>query len=284
MDFLRSEDLDQALNHLAEWGDSACVLAGGTDVMLQFLGGELTPGAFVHIEGIEQLATFSCDERTKLGPLVTHRTLGTDPFLQTALPALAGAARSVGGWQTQAAGTIGGNICNASPAADAAPPLLVADAFVTLSSRRGKRRVAMVDFFLDRRKTALDPDELLIEIDLEPLPSDAGEVYIKLGRRGAMEVALVGIAVRLGFTSDGSVASARVALSSVGPTPMRVPDAEAVLIGSRLDAAALDAAGEALRSASSPIDDARASASYRTRTLRGLLERAAVQCRQAALL
>lgn len=282
MQFRRVRTLEEALHVLTELGDDALTLAGGTDVMIQYLHGEIAPEALVHIEGIGELATVSLNGRTTLGPLVTHRALVTDEALGTAHPALAASARTVGGWQTQAVGTIGGNICNASPAADTVPPLLVADAHVTLVSRRGERRVPLTDFFLDRRKTVLGPDELLTAIDLDPLRTGAGEVYLKLGRRGAMEVALVGIAVRLGFAGDGTVGSARIALSSVAPTPRRVPDAEAALIGSRLDADALDAAGEALRAAAHPIDDARASASYRRRTLRGLFERAAIQCREAA--
>jgi len=282
MQFRRARTLEEALDLLSELGDDARILAGGTDVMVQYLHGEIAPGALVHIERIEQLATASLNGRTTLGPLVTHRALATDEALGSAHPALAASARTVGGWQTQVVGTIGGNICNASPAADTVPALLVADAHVTLASRRGERRVPLTDFLLGRRKTVLDPDELLTVIDLDPLPTGAGEVYLKLGRRGAMEVALVGMSVRLGFEGNGTVNSARVALCSVAPTPRRVPDAEAALIGSRPDADALDAAGEALRAAADPIDDARASAAYRRRTLRGLLERAATQCRVAA--
>lgn len=282
MQFRRARTLDEALDLLAELGDEAQILAGGTDVMIQYLDGQITPGALVHIEGIEQLAAASVNHRTTLGPLTTHRTLATDETFVTAHPALAASAGMVGGWQTQAVGTIGGNICNASPAADTVPPLLVADAQLTLASRRGQRRVPLTDFFVDRRQTVLEPDELLTAIELDPLPRGAGEVYLKLGRRGAMEVALVGLAVRLGFASDGAVDSAGIAVCSIAPTPRRVPDAEAALIGSRLEPAALDAAGEALRAAASPIDDARASASYRLRTLRGLLERASARCREAA--
>ena len=282
MRFRRARTLDEALDVLGEMGDDVRILAGGTDLVIQYLQVEIAPGILLHIEGIRDLASVSLNGRTTLGPLITHRTLATDQALGIAHPALASAAGTVGGWQTQAVGTIGGNICNASPAADTVPPLLVADGHVTLVSRRGERRLPLTEFLLDRRRTARDSDELLIGIDLDPLPMGAGEVYLKLGRRGAMEVALVGIAVRIGFAGDGTVDSARIALSSVAPTPLRVPDAEAALIGSRLDPGALDAAGEALRAAAHPIDDARASASYRRRTLRGLLERATNLCREAA--
>lgn len=283
MEFLRARHLDEALQTLADRGDEARVLAGGTDVMIQYLHGELAPGALVHIEEIADLRSVSTNGRTSIGPLATHRALATDPALRQEHPALAAACRTVGGWQTQAVGTIGGNICNASPAADTAPALLTADAGVTLSSVGGTRRMPLTEFFLDRRKTALEPDELVTAIDVEPLPDSAGEVYLKLGRRGAMEVALVGLAVRLGFAADGTVGSARIAVCSVAPTPRRIPEAEAALVGSRLETAALDAAGEELRRAAAPIDDARGTASYRMRTLRGLLERAADQCREMAL-
>lgn len=282
MQFRRARTVDEAVDLLAGLGDEAQVLAGGTDVMIQYLDGQITPETLVHIEGIEELATASLNHRTTLGPLTTHRTLATDETLVTAHPALAASAGMVGGWQTQVVGTVGGNICNASPAADTVPPLLVADTQLTLASSRGQRRVALTDFFVDRRQTVLEPDELLTAIELDPLPRGAGEVYLKLGRRGAMEVAVVGMAVRLGFTPDGTVDSAAIAVCSVAPTPRRVPDAEAALIGSTLEPAALDAAGEALRAAASPIDDARASASYRLRTLRGLLERATAGCKEGA--
>ena len=281
MRFRRAQTLDEALDLRADLGDEARILAGGTDVMIQYLRGEIAPGTLLHIEDIGALATVSLNHQTTLGPLITHRTLATDAALMTAHPALAMSAGMVGGWQTQAVGTIGGNICNASPAADTVPPLMVADAQVTLASRRGERRLPLTEFFVDRRMTVLDADEMLTAVDLDPLPVASGEVYLKLGRRGAMEVALVGMALRLGFTDDGTVDAARIAVCSIAPTPRRVPDAEAALIGSQLESDALDAAGEAVVAAASPIDDARASASYRTRTLRGLLERAAVQCREA---
>lgn len=280
MQFCRVTTLDEALRARADWGDDGRLLAGGTDVMVQFLHGQIRPGALIHIEGIGSLSAISANGRTSLGALTTHRTIATSDSLRTRHPALAKSAATVGGWQTQVKGTIGGNICNASPAADTVPPLLVGDAHVTLMSTAGERRMPLGDFILDRRSTALHQDELLTAVDLEPVPNGSAEVYLKLGRRGAMEVALVGLAVRLAFTDAGSVADARVAVCSVGPVSRRVPEAEAALVGSTLTAEALRDAGAALLAAAAPIDDARSSANYRRRTLSGLLERAARQCQE----
>lgn len=278
MEFTKAKTLDEALAARAEWGTDGQLLAGGTDVMVQFQHGEIHPSALIHIERVPELSGVSTNGRTTLGALTTHRTLATDAVLVAAHPALAASAATVGGWQTQAVGTLGGNVCNASPAADTVPALLVADAHLTLRSADGERRLRLDDFILDRRRTALGPDELLTTIDLAPIPAGSAETYLKLGRRGAMEVAVVGLAVRLAFGDDGAVTDARIAVCSLAPSPLRVADAEAALVGSALDADSLDAAAAALLDTVSPIDDARASAHYRRRALRGLLGRAAEQC------
>ncbi len=282
MRFCRAQSLDEALESLSEWGDDGCLLAGGTDVMVQYQHGEIAPGAFIHIEGIEPLSSISTNGRTTVGPLATHCRLAADAVIASRHPAIATAARLVGGWQTQAVGTVGGNICNASPAADMVPPLLVADAHITLASQSSERRVPLDEFFIARRRTARRPDELLTAIDLDPLPPGSAELYCKLGRRGAMDVAIVGLAMRLGLADDGTIEAARVAVCSVAAIPRRAPEAEAALVGSRLEADALAAAGQALVAAASPIDDARGTASYRRRVLPGMLELAATRCGEEA--
>ncbi len=278
MRFCRAHSLEKAFEYLGEWGADGCLLAGGTDVMVRLNNGEIAPGALIHIEGIEPLSAITTNGRTSIGALATHSGLAADAAIAAHHPAMASAARLVGGWQTQAVGTVGGNICNASPAADLAAPLLVAEAHVTLASASGERRLPLDEFFIDRRATARRADELLTTIDLEPLPEGSAEVYLKLGRRGAMDVAIAGLAVRLSLGEDGSVATARVAVCSLAATPRRVPEAEALLIGAHLEDDALAAAGQALAGAVSPIDDARGTASYRRRVLPGLLARAARQC------
>jgi CO/xanthine dehydrogenase FAD-binding subunit len=272
--FRSVRSLDEALGVLEELGDRATVLAGGTDVMVQYQRGELDPGCLVHIErvpGLDELA--SVDGRLALGALVTHHRIATDRGLRERLPALAESCATVGGWQTQAVGTVVGNVCNASPAADTLPPLLVADAAVRLASTSGRRTVPIEEFVVGRRRIAARPGELVSRIDVEPCGEAEGEVYLKVAPRTAMEVAVVGLAVRIALDGD-AVADARIAVCAAGPVPFRARAAEEALAGCSLEPATIRAAGDALAEAAQPIDDGRAAASYRRAVLGPLLGRA----------
>ena len=273
LEFRTVTKVDEALESLSQLGDEAQVLAGGTDVMIQYQRGELHPATLLHIEGVEELQRLEQDGSVTLGALVTHRRVSRT--LADRLPALSEACATVGGWQTQEVGTVAGNVCNASPAADTIPPLLIAGAVVDLASGGGTRSIPLEQFVLGRRKTARAPDELVTAIRVEPLPPGAGEVYLKVAPRSAMEVALVGLAVRLQLDQDRVVTDARIATCSVAPVPFRVRDAEEVLVGSRLETDAVAEAADRLRAAADPIDDVRATAAYRLKVLGPLLERAA---------
>ena len=264
----------EATDQLAEHGAAAQVIAGGTDVMIQQARGEITPRVLVHIGRIPELSGITAEGGLRIGPLTTHLALARDARVRAVAPCLAEASATVGGWQTQAVGTIGGNVCNASPAADTAPPLLVAGASFELTGRSGTRIVTADEFFLGRRKTARAADELLTAITMATPPGGTGEVYLKVGRRSAMEVAIVGLAVRLTIDPDGTVERARIAVCSVAPRPFRAVEAEALLQGSRLEDGAVAKASQALVRAASPIDDARATASYRLMVLPKILTKA----------
>lgn len=276
MEFVATKSVEECVAVLSRHGEDARLLAGGTDLMMQLQHGELDPGILVHIEGIESLRDVtSHNGAVRLGALVTHRQVSRSPHLSSGLPALAEASATVGGWQTQEVGTVVGNVCNASPAADTLPPLLVADTTVRLEGPGGSRTVALTDFVTGRRRIARDPDELVTALTLQPVGARTGEVYLKVGPRRGMEVALVGLAVRVSLDADGVATDVRVAVCSVAPVPYRVTVAEQILIGSTLDHEAVGEAGSVLASLASPIDDPRASASYRRRILPGLLARAA---------
>ena len=284
MEFRQGTSEEQVLGWLADLGDSACVLAGGTDAMMQYARGEVSAAAFVHIERLSSLAVVEHDHVSRLGALTTHRFLARDREIRRRAPALAEAAATVGGWQTQAVGTLGGNICNASPAADTAAPLLVADATVELASSSGLRQVPLQDFFLGRRKIDRRPWELVTAVNIIPIADREGEVYLKAGRRGAMVVAVVGLAARLSFDQDGGVSNARLALCSVAPKPIRATKAERILIEGKGSPEAVQEAGIALLEEVSPIADSRASAGYRNGILAGFLERAVECCKSRATL
>ncbi len=282
MDFRRAETTDEILSLLSELGPDAAILAGGTDLMVQYLRGEVAPRVLLHIEGVSELRGVRLvDDVLEIGTATTHRDVGSDHQIRTHLPGLAEAARQVGGFQTQAVGTVGGNICNASPAADTVPPLLVADAEALLVSSRGSRVVPLGRFLLGRRRTGRRPDELLAAIRARPLPSGSGETYLKVGRRGGMEVAIVGLAARVGFSGE-TITDVRLAVCSMAPTPLRLPEAEQTLVGTRGEPEAVAAAAAAILEATEPIDDARATAAYRRRLVEPLVGEAMRICRRRA--
>lgn len=275
------DSLDDALRVLSDHGERCQVLAGGTDVMIQLARGEIAPALLLHVERLAELRAVETNGTTRIGSLVTHRELATGR-LGAGFRAVAESAATVGGFQTQAVGTIGGNVCNASPAADTLPALLVHDAELTLRSSARSRTVPLQDFVVGRRATTRTPDELLTAITLATPGARTGDVYLKVGRRSAMEVAIVGLAMRLVFDTAGTVTGARVAVASVGPRPVRSAAAEAALVGGTGDAESVHAAAKALLRDVDPVDDLRGTAEYRRRVIPGLLGRAVEICARRA--
>ena len=285
MYFRQAKTLANALDELAEYGDEARILAGGTDVMIQLARNEISSPVLLHIEHIDELSKLEVNGQVMIGSLVSHRKLATSSELQKEYDCIRTAANLVGGWQTQIAGTIGGNICNASPAADLAAPLFVHGAVVTLQSKdRGSRELDLIEFLVGRRQTARKPDELLTRLRLESPPPRSSDIYIKVGRRSAMEIAIVGLALRLTLAEDGTtISDIRIATCAVGPVAKRANNTEQLLCGESLSKDLIKAAGEALVEESSPIDDIRGSQWYRRSVLPRVLEQALNQC-QAQIL
>jgi carbon-monoxide dehydrogenase medium subunit len=281
MELYAVDQVDEALEVLARRGEACQILAGGTDVMIQLARGEITPAALLHVERLGELREAKVNGTAAIGSLVTLRTLAKGA-LGERFRALAEAAATCGGLQTQVVATVGGNVCNASPAADSLPALLVHDAQVTLRSRAETRTVPLQEFVVGRRATLRRPDELLTGFTLAVPGVRSGDVYLKVGRRSAMEVAIVGLAMRLELDAAGTVTQARIALASVAPRPLRSPDGEAALVGTRLEPAALDAAAAAVLRDIQPRDDLRGSGEYRRRVIPGLLQRAASICAERA--
>lgn len=282
--FHAPSSVDEALEMLESLGAGAQLLAGGTDLMVQYQRHQIAPDHLVYLGALDgELRGVSTNGAIRIGALTTHRDLATDPTLRREMRGLVEAAAQVGGWQTQNVGTIGGNICNASPAADLPPSLLVADAFLTLRNRTGERTLPLAEFFLGRRATARRHDEMLTAIQFQRITGNTGQAYLKVGRRRAMEIAVVGMAMRLTFDERmRTVLDARIAVCAAAPRPFRATEAERRLVGTGLEEPVLAEAGTLASAAATPIDDVRASAAYRRQVIGALVARAADTCRRRA--
>jgi CO/xanthine dehydrogenase FAD-binding subunit len=254
---------------------TAAVLAGGTDLMVhltQAWRGKRPP-AVVNVKRIPGLAAIEAGDRTlRLGALTTLTALIEHPVVRAEYPVLPFAARYMGSPAIRNLATVGGNLCNASPAADLPPVLLALDAEVGIAGPDGQRTLPLADFFHGPGRTALRPGELLAWIDV-PRRRPAWPIrYERLDVRRAMDIAIAGAALSVG-PDPGRPREARVALCAVAPTPLRVRDAEAVLVAGGLTPAAIERAAALAMAAARPITDVRATAEYRTQMVGTLVRR-----------
>jgi CO/xanthine dehydrogenase FAD-binding subunit len=259
-------------------------LAGGTDLVVAARQGRRPlPDSLLAIERIAELAgqRLADDGALVLGALTSHAWLASAEEVMRGWTALADAAAIVGSPATRGTGTLGGNLMNASPAAETAGPLIVAGAVATLRSQAGSREIAVADLATGPGLTAARADELLTEVRVPPFPGGAGSAYVRLEYRAAMEIAVVGAtAVVVLDGSSGAadqadrIGEARIALTAAAPTIVRAPAAEAFLTGRAPDRDALAGAGAAAVESASPIGDVRASADYRRAMIQVVVARA----------
>jgi len=270
--------LSEALDDLATH-PGARPFAGGTDLMVLLEAGHLPPGRYVDLQHCHELLGIEYGaEGVAIGAMTSYTEIRNSPELATDYPLLGMAAAETGGVATQNRGTIGGNIANASPAADTPPALIVYDASLELISARGARRVHYDQFHQGYKKMDLQPGELIARVHMPPRPivrqkPDAvswRDYYRKVGTRRAQAISKVCFAGSLEMDA-GVVKEVRIALGSVAPTVIRARRTEEALRGRRLDAAAIDNARRALLSEIAPIDDIRSTARYRARVAVNLL-------------
>jgi len=270
--------LDEALHALVERSANggARIVAGGTDILVEIEHGLTSTPALIDLSRLPDLdQIMQSDGRIHIGPMVTHNQAVANPLiLQHAWPLLR-ASWEVGAPQIRNRGTIAGNLATSSPANDTIPALWVLDASLTLASVRGRRTLSFPEFFFGVRKTALQADEIIVDISFPVPPDSARSTFIKAGLRRAQAISLINIAVYLDFDGD-VVSEARIAFGSVAPTIVRAPDAEAALAGKALTPDQIDRSVELIQKAISPIDDVRASAAYR-RHLAGVITRRSLE-------
>jgi CO/xanthine dehydrogenase FAD-binding subunit len=271
-------DLREARSLLARH-PSAAVLAGGTDLVVGARSGKRQlPESIVAIHRLQELRGIGhlASGGLKIGALTTHGDLEASSDLMRSWSAISDAAALVGSPATRHLGTVGGNLCNASPAMELGSPLLVFDASVELAAKGRRRRVAVSAFVLGPGRTAAAAGELLTAVTLPAQQKrfSAGSAYLRLDYRQAMEIAVVGAAAHIAVDKRGRCRLARVALTAVAPTCIRVPDAEEQMVGARLDDELIDRAAHTAAAAARPIDDVRASADYRREMVAVIVARA----------
>lgn len=266
-------DLEQALTLLAEHGDAARPLAGGTDLLVQLRQGRQRCRHLVSLEGLRGWDEARVDGEVVLGSMVRVATLERHHPLRAAVPFLAEAAGQLGSRQVRNLATAGGNLCNAAPSAELAPPLLALEARARVVGPEGEREVPLESFFLGPGSTALGRGELLRQVSFRVPAGRWHGVYFKLSPRRAMDIAVVNVAVLLVAGKDGTIADARLALGAVAPQPLRARGAEDLLRGRVLTAELLERAAQAAAEASRPISDVRAPADYRRAMVKALVAR-----------
>lgn len=266
--YARPDDLPSALALLA--GGGRRILAGGTDLYPG--AGAGLAGPVLDITSLPGLRGISLCERLRIGAATTWSDLA-EADLPPALAGLQQAARQVGGRQVQNAATIGGNLCNASPAADGVPPLLTLDAQVVLASIRGTRRMALTDFLIGPRKTALAADEVLLAIDIPPHALQGHAGFLKLGARAYLVISIAMVAVRL-VTKGGIVTEIAIAVGASSPVAHRLARVEAALVGKSVAGLADQVQASDVAAALAPLTDVRASAAYRLEAALELTRRA----------
>ena len=274
-DYVVPTSLAEAVEVLGRHGERARALAGGTDLFLRMERGGWAPEVVVDLKGVPGLAGIRYDAERGLavGALALHADVAAHPVVVGNYSVLAQGAGWVGGPQMRNRGTVRGNLCNASPAADTAAPLIALGARVRLVGARGERTLPLEDFFTGPGKTVLAPGEILAEILVPPPPPRTGGDYQRRTRT-AMDIAVVGAAAVVTLDGGSGCGEVRVALGSVAPTPLRGRAAEAALRGRDLTPQRIAEAARAAAAEASPIDDVRASAAYRRAMVEVLARRA----------
>lgn len=267
--------LEEALSLLKS--GKAKVLAGGTDLIVQMTDGRASPTALVDVKKIPELnrLEISADGTLHVGAAVPLGEIVAFAPLMQSFGVLHQACSLIGSVQIRNRATMGGNVCNAAPSADSAPPLLCLGARAVVAHPAGTKTIPLESFFKGPGQTALADNELLVEIEVPPLPPSTAGYYLRHTPRKEMDIAVVGAAAMLARPERGGPCSdVRISLGAVAPTPVRVPDAEAFLKGKAPDDAAIEEAAEIAVGAVSPISDVRASAEYRRELVKVLVRRA----------
>ncbi len=269
------QSIDEAVALLADGGGDIEVLAGGTDLLVQLRAGVIEPDLIVDIKGLPETREIAVEDGgLRIGAAVSGAELGEHGAVKETWPGVVEAVELIGSTQIQGRASMGGNLCNASPAADSVPALIAAAATCTVVGPDGRREVAVEDICTGPGQTSLGKGEFVVSFHLPARPARSGDAYLRFIPRTEMDIAVVGAGVSVALDESGVCTAARVALGAVAPTPRLVPEAGEALVGTRLEDADLENMAAAASAACDPIDDKRGTIAYRVKVAGVLARRA----------
>jgi CO/xanthine dehydrogenase FAD-binding subunit len=276
VDYVAPTTIEDAVGALSSTPDSR-VFAGATDLIPQIRSGRPEPGLLVDLKRIDRLTamTEGADGWT-IGAATPTSRLTEDPGFSSQFPGLSEAAGLIGSDQIQNRSSLGGNLCNASPAADSVPAMLVNEARAVVATADGTRTVGIGEIATGPGQTSLAPGEFIVEFEVDKPPAHTGDSYLRMIPRTEMDIAVVGVGARITLDADGNCTEARIAVGAVAPTARRVADAEAALVGQPINDDTLAAVATAASAACDPIDDKRGTIVYR-KQVTGVLAKRAVK-------
>ena len=283
--YLSPKSVEEGISLFSKYGDKAKVISGGTDLLVQMKHNNLLPDYLISVSNIRDLDYIKYDqaEGLKIGALTTIGVIANSELIKGKFSVLAQGAGLLGTPAIKNQGTIGGNLCNAAPSADIAPPLIVLGAMAKFVGADGERIIPVEDFFAGPGVTIMKHHQLLLEIQIPNPRLHSGGAYIKQTRGRGPDLAIVGVAAFVVMDRE-TIGDVKIALGAVAPTPVRAKKAEGILRGKKLDDKLLEESSQAASSESKPIDDVRSSADYRRRLVGVLTKRAVLQAIQQAAL
>ena len=277
LQFEAPDTVEDAVRLLADADGDAMPLAGGTDLLVQLRTDFVRPGLIVDLKRIPALVDVSANgDDIRVGAAVSGATLGKNEAVKAAWPGVVEALELIGSTQIQGRASLGGNLCNGSPAADSVPALIAAGAVCEITGPNGTRSVPVEDVITGPGQLSLGPGEIVVSFVMPKPPPRSGDAYLRFIPRTEMDIAVVGAGVALTLDDAGVCTHARLGLGAVAPTPLLVEDGAKALIGTKVDDDALADLAAAASAACNPIDDKRGTIEYRVKVAGVLARRAAL--------
>jgi carbon-monoxide dehydrogenase medium subunit len=278
------KSIDAATSLLTKNSNGVKVLAGGTDVIVQMHSERIEPDLIVDIKNIPELKQITeTNNGFRFGAAISGKELMLNTKFNNVWPGVMDGVRLIGSLQIRGRASVGGNLCNASPAADSVPPMIAAAAIANIVGPKGSRDIPVEDIIIKPGHTSLTKGEIIVSFQLPNRPPKSGDAYLRFTPRTEMDIAVVGVAINLTLNDNGVCESARVALGAIAPTPILDVNAAKTLIGTTLDDKALENLASAVQTSCSPIDDKRGTIEFREDIVAVLAKRVAMIAKSRAV-